>query len=152
MPRTPLDEEPEFFAAPAGTRVRVLTGFSFAVIAGFVVFNVFLAREMRAAPRVFWPMVLAPCIGLAVVIPVVLHAWVRGYRLAPGELQVVRLGRVNRFALAGLERAEFVANALTGGRARPGAMTAPAPSPAIFAATRWASSRCWRPIPGAPWF
>jgi hypothetical protein len=116
MPRTPLDEEPEFFAAPAGTRVRVLTGFSFAVIAGFVVFNVFLAREMRAAPRVFWPMVLAPCIGLAVVIPVVLHAWVRGYRLAPGELQVVRLGRVNRFALAGLERAEFVANALTGAR------------------------------------
>jgi hypothetical protein len=102
MPRTSQDEEPVFFAAPAGTRVRVLTGFSFAVIAGFVVFNVFLAREMHAPPRQFWPMVLAPTIGLAVVIPVVLHAWVRGYRLASGELQVVRLGRINRFAPAAL--------------------------------------------------
>jgi len=116
MPRTSQDEEPVFFAAPAGTRVRVLTGFSFAVIAGFVVFNVFLAREMHAPPRQFWPIVLAPCAGLAIVIPVVLHAWVRGYRLASGELQVVRLGRINRFALAGLEGAEFVPDALTGAR------------------------------------
>ena len=30
---------------------------------------------------------------VVVVIPVVLHAWVRGYRVVPGELQVVRLGR-----------------------------------------------------------
>jgi hypothetical protein len=116
MPRSSLDEEPVFFAAPTGARVRVLTGFSFAVIAGFVVFNVFLAREMHAPPRQFWPIVLAPCAGLVVVIPVVLHAWVRGYRVVPGELQVVRLGRVNRFALAGLERVEFVPNVLTGAR------------------------------------
>lgn len=116
MPRTPLDEEPEFFAAPAGTRVRVFTWLSFAVIAGFVVFNVFLAREIQAAPRQFWLVVLSPCVGLVVVIPVVLYARIRGYRLASGELQVVRLGRINRFALAGLERAEFVPNALTGAR------------------------------------
>lgn len=99
-----------------GTRVRVITGLSFGLIAAFVAFNVLLAREMRAPPRRFWPMVLAPCLGLAVVIPVILHARVHGYGLAAGELQVLRLGRINRYALTGLECAEFVPHALKGAR------------------------------------
>ncbi|MBP6506481.1 MAG: hypothetical protein KA257_02855 [Opitutaceae bacterium] len=116
MPQAPSRTDPVFFSAPAGSRVRVFTWLGFGLIAAFVAFNGLLAREMRAPPRQFWPMVLAPGIGLAVVIPVILHAWVRGYRLVAGELQVMRLGRINRFALAGLERAEFAPRAMQGAR------------------------------------
>jgi hypothetical protein len=102
------------FSAPIGTRVRVVSVLVAAVFTAASSYNFVLARYLP--PKSFWPVVLAPALGLLVVVPVAVHARVRGYRVASGELQVIRVGRVNRFALADLERVEHDPRAMEGVR------------------------------------
>jgi hypothetical protein len=102
------------FSAPTGIRVRVVTALSFSIVVLLVVFNFALTRYLP--PKAFWPVLLAPTAGLAVILPVWIFGRVTGYRLSAGELQVVRVGRVNRFALAGLVQAEHDPHAMDGAR------------------------------------
>lgn len=111
MPRERQLEEVEF-AAPTGTRIKVVTWVSFGIVAGFVVFNIALAQYLPS--RKFWPVALAPLTGLLVVGPVWIFSRIKGYRLAAGELVVTRVKRVHRFALAGLESVEQDAQAMKG--------------------------------------
>lgn len=111
MPRERQFEDVEF-AAPTGVRIKVVTWVSFGIVAGFVIFNIVLAQYLPA--RKFWPVALAPLTGLLILVPVWVFARIKAYRLAAGELVVVRVKRVNRFALAGLEAVEQDAQAMKG--------------------------------------
>lgn len=111
MPRERQFEDVEF-AAPAGTRIKVVTWVSLGIVAGFVVFNIALAQHLPA--RKFWPVTLAPLTGLVILAPVWVFARIKGYRLAAGELVVVRVKRANRFALAGLTAVEQDPQAMKG--------------------------------------
>lgn len=111
MPRERQFEDVEF-AAPTGTRIKVVTWLSVGLVAGFVIFNIALSRHLPA--KSFWPVVLAPMTGLLILTPVWLFARIKAYRLAIGELVVVRIKRVNRFALAGLESVEHDPQAMKG--------------------------------------
>ncbi|MES2693827.1 MAG: PH domain-containing protein [Verrucomicrobiota bacterium] len=102
------------FAAPTGTRVKIMTWLSFGIVAGFVGFNIALAFYLPR--KAFWPVVLSPTVGLAVILPVWIFARIKSYQLGTGELQVLRVSRVNRFALAGLEQVEHDPQAMDGAR------------------------------------
>lgn len=106
--------EPAAFGAPVGTRVRVITALSLGLVLAFVVVDLVLALVMRAKPAVFWAMTLSPLVGFAVIVPVWIYGRVTGYRIDGGELQVLRVSRVNRFGLAGLESVEADGEPLKG--------------------------------------
>lgn len=103
MPRERQFPDAEF-AAPTGTRIKLVTWVSLGIVAGFVVFNITLAQHLPA--RKFWPVTLAPLIGLVILAPVWVFSRIKGYRLTDGELVVERVKRANRFALAGLTAVE----------------------------------------------
>lgn len=111
MPRERQFEDVEF-AAPTGTRIKVVTWLCFGLVAGFVIFNIALSRHLPA--RSFWPVALAPWSGLLIIGPVWIFSRIKAYRLTSGELRVVRVKRVNRFALAGLESVEHDKQAMKG--------------------------------------
>ena len=93
------------FAAPVGPRVRVVTLAVFLALALLTLANL-LWPPVHGGEETFWPALLGPAVALPIAVPLLLWACVRGYRLVGGELHVVRLGRVNRFALDGLLGAE----------------------------------------------
>ncbi len=111
MPRERSLEDVEF-AAPTGVRIKVVTWVSFGIVAGFVIYNLALTQHLPA--RKFWPVALAPLAGLLILVPVWVFARIKAYRLSAEELVVVRVGRVNRFALAGLESVAHDAQAMKG--------------------------------------
>lgn len=114
MPRRADHFETIEFAAPIGVRVRFVTLIVLAVLAAVAVFNVAWAWGRPSAARGLWPMVLAPLAGLILTGAVALFSRVCGYRLVERDLQVVRLGRINRYPLEGLTAVESDRAALQG--------------------------------------
>jgi hypothetical protein len=100
-PRAPV--EVIAFPAPVGRRVRVVTVLSVAVIPFFCLLDFFLYRTLHLRSPAFWPMILAPTVGLVVVLPIVFFQRVLRYRVTSDALEVVRPGRVNRFPFADLQ-------------------------------------------------
>jgi hypothetical protein len=110
MPSHSRDFETLNFAAPIGTRVRVVTALVGAILVTIGLIPFFLRSiGARAPDELAW---LGPAIALPVVVAALLLAVVRGYRLVGEELHVIRLGRVNRYPLAGLAQAETNRNAM----------------------------------------
>jgi hypothetical protein len=104
MPSPSRDFETLNFAAPIGTRVRVVTALVGVILVALGLIPFFLRSVgARATDPLAW---LGPAIALPVVVAALLLAVVRGYRLVGEELHVVRLGRVNRYSLAGLAQIE----------------------------------------------
>jgi hypothetical protein len=103
-PRAPV--EAVDFPAPVGRRVRIVPVLSFAVILFFCLLNVSLYKALHLRPPAFWPMVLAPTVGLVVALPIFFFQRVRCYRVTPDALEVLRPTRVNRFSFAGLQAVE----------------------------------------------
>ena len=114
MPYAPLQEPAVRFGAPIGRRVRLLTTLPFLLILAAVAFNVGLARFLHLRHAGFLAVSLAPAAGLLIVVPTVCCSVIRGYDVRQGELRIRRVGRVNRFALAGLRSAEPGAELLAG--------------------------------------
>lgn len=103
MPAHSRDFETLDFAAPIGTRVRVVTALVGVILVAIGVMPIFLGSVGARSPQAAW---LGSAIALPIVVAVLLLAVVRGYRLVGEELHVIRLGRVNRYPLAGLEEVE----------------------------------------------
>lgn len=105
MPSTRSDFEPLRFDAPIGLRVRVVTVLVFVLLAliGFMPAILEGVSGRHAPIRLEW---LGPTIALPIAGGAWLLAIVREYRLVGDELHVVRLGRVNRYPLAGLTQIE----------------------------------------------
>lgn len=105
MPASPTRFADVEFRAPIGVRVRSVTLLVFGIL-------LLLAALPLVVPRVprstfdEWAPFAAPMLGLPIVVPVMLFARVKSYRLVGDELQVVRLGRINRIRLAGLRSVE----------------------------------------------
>ncbi|HVS53005.1 MAG TPA: PH domain-containing protein [Opitutaceae bacterium] len=108
LPSLPLEE----FAAPIGRRVRLITLLAVLIVPVAMLCNVGLRAFVPLPPKTFWPMLLAPLVGWAIVLPIVYFQRVLRYRLVDRELEVVRARGVNRFALAGLEDATVDPNAM----------------------------------------
>jgi hypothetical protein len=83
----------------------VVTALVFVILVAIGLMPVFL-RAVGARPsgdELAW---LGPAIALPIVLVAFALAIVREYRLVNDELQVIRLGRVNRYPLAGLQQIE----------------------------------------------
>jgi hypothetical protein len=106
MPLSHRNSEPVEFGAPIGTRVRVLTLLSLAIVPLAMLFNLGLRSWLHLPPKTLLPMVLAPTIALAILLPVGFFQRVLKYRLTATELEVLRPRRVNRFPIAQLESVE----------------------------------------------
>jgi hypothetical protein len=106
MPPTRSTIESVEFAAPIGTRVRWATALSLAIVPTAILFNLGLGLWLRLPARTFWPMLLVPTIGFAVVVPVWVFQRILKYRVTPTALEVVRRRRLNRFDLDKLESVE----------------------------------------------
>lgn len=108
----------DFAVAAPGRRMQVITWMVVALFVVLIGFNLWLATTLPA--HKFWPVVLAPLVG----VPVVLLSWwlgrIKTYRLSESELQVVRRLGTSRFALAGLVRIETGPDLLRGMRKRMG--------------------------------
>lgn len=107
-----------FAPAAPGRRMRVLAWVPVAFFVVSIGFNTWLATTLPM--RKFWPVVLAPLIGVPIVLGAAWFARIKRYRLAEGELQVIRGWTTNRFALAGLVRVETGPAVLQGMRKRMG--------------------------------
>jgi hypothetical protein len=118
MPRDPSTEPPVIFAAPWGTRVRLVTVLTILLCVALPPLLRFMLPAKRPAPLPL--LFVGPLTGLVILTATATAATVRAYELAPGELRVRRVGRVNRFALAGLVSAEADRTALAGARKRLG--------------------------------
>ena len=105
---------PVRFSAPLGLRVRLTTTACIALcpVLAVVVFALHHRGIIPADAR--WPALLAPVAILAVLIPVILTAWVRGFRVEAGTLVVERVFRTVRLPLAGLTSAALESDALRG--------------------------------------
>ena len=101
MSRAPSSFAPLAFAAPIGVRVRMVTILVFAITAVMAFLPSWLHDfdAHRSGFNVSW---LAPAIALPIILVILTLAIVREYRVTGDQLEVVRLGRVNRFPLAGL--------------------------------------------------
>jgi hypothetical protein len=103
MPPPSAKSGPVEFAAPVGRRVRVISTLVLAIIPLAMIINVTLWVWQRLPTAAFWPMLLAPLVGLLVLVPVALWSQVLGYRLTADELVIRRRWRDNRIALDGLQ-------------------------------------------------
>ena len=106
MPAPSRQSETIDFAAPIGTRVRIMT-----ILVGFILIAIglipfFLRALGGAKPPPTAGTWLGAVIAFPIVVVILLLAIVRGYRLADSELHIVRLGRVNRYPLDGLVSVE----------------------------------------------
>ena len=112
MPSQLREFETLNYSAPIGVRVRVVTALVFVIIVAIGLMPIFLRTiSARSSPdQVAW---LGPAIALPIVVAVLLLAIVREYRLVGSELHIVRLGRVNRYPLAGLVQAEANRDAMS---------------------------------------
>lgn len=111
-------ETVDFAVAAPGRRMQVITWMVVAIFVVSIGFNIWLAAQLPA--RKFWPVVLAPLVGVPIVLGAAWFARIKRYRLAEGELQVIRGWTTNRFALAGLVRVETGPAVLQGMRKRMG--------------------------------
>lgn len=106
MPPTRTIHEPVEFAAPIGTRVRVATLLSLAIVPAAILFNLAFRQWFNLPPRTFWPMLLAPTVGIVVIVPIWIFQRILKYRVTATGLEVVRYRRINRFDLDKLESVE----------------------------------------------
>jgi hypothetical protein len=107
MLRAPSSFATITFAAPIGVRVRMVTVLVFAITAAMAFLPVWL-HDFDARASGFNGAWLAPAIALPIILVILVLAIIREYRVTGDQLEVVRLGRVNRFPLAGL--ADVTAN------------------------------------------
>lgn len=94
------------FRAPIGARVRLVTMLVFVILLLLALVPHLLPR-VPSSPFDEWSPLFAPVLGLPVVVPALVLARVKSYRLVDDELHVVRVGRTNRIPLAGLRRIDL---------------------------------------------
>jgi hypothetical protein len=119
----PPPSDVSFAPAAPGGRVRAMTALSFGIIGVIAAVCVYQAvQEAGRAPT--WVtgigMALAPGLGAVIVAGVWFGARIQAYRLAGGELVIVRRFHQPRFPLAGLESAVLDRAAMEGARKRCG--------------------------------
>jgi hypothetical protein len=106
LPPPPKPRGPADFGAPVGGRVRFTTRLVFAIVGLMAVVQVVIAWLARMPRHDAWVLALAPVIAAAIIVPVAMLSQVRGYRVTPEALIVLRRNRENRFPLAGLRSVE----------------------------------------------
>jgi hypothetical protein len=111
-------ETVDFACAAPGRRIQVINWVLIATLVVFLGFNLWLATTLPA-PK-FWPVVLAPLVGVPIVVGTAWLVRIKTYRMTADELQVIRGWTTSRYALAGLVRVETGSAVLQGMRKRMG--------------------------------
>jgi hypothetical protein len=118
MRAQPIQPDETFAPAPAGVRVRVMTGI---VILMFVILMAVQAWILPSHSGAdYWVGIGAPLFGVPVVVAVWWVARIRAYRLEGRELVVVRPVFPVRHSLEGLESIEPDRDPFSGARKRRG--------------------------------